>query len=192
MANELTDARGVEISPGDTVIYGFGVGRSVAMAEGVVLAADHEGQHPWPPEDGWPVSLTPKGRVRIRVVRRSYSSGEKPVVDIAPDRLVVLKPLEYRIPGFYGDPETGAVLPPSPLPTQDQANAAKLREEIKRSTDRLRELSIGSELTEWEIEHATRYGKGSSPLGYWVVRHTEDLTRYRAELMKIEERDPDG
>lgn len=184
MENELTDARGVMINPGDTVIYGFGVGRSIAMAEGVVL-----GEREYHLDEYRPltVSLTGSGRVRIRVIRRSYSSGEKPVVDIAPDRLVVLKQA-YTADSMVSE----AFLPDSPLPTQDQANVAKLWGEIKRSTDRLRELGSGSELTEWEIGHATRYGKGSSPLGYWVVQHTKDLARYRAELMKIEERDPDG
>lgn len=184
MENELTDARGVTISPGDVVLYGFGVGRSVAMAEGVVIPeAGPE------PDDGHVVSLTASGRVRIRVIRRSYSSGEKPVVDIAPDRLVVLKLVDG--PLQPGTPDPCFALPHSPLPTQDQANAVKLRENMERSTDRLRDLGNGGDLTEGEIEYVARYVKGSSPLGYWVIQHTKDLARYRAELMKIEERDPD-
>lgn len=31
---DLVDARGVEIEPGDVCLYGFGVGRSVAIAPG--------------------------------------------------------------------------------------------------------------------------------------------------------------
>lgn len=65
---DLLDARGVPIAPGDTAIYGFGVGRSVAMAEGVVLG----GEKGDPDTNGWGrrVSLTPSGRVRVRVIRR--------------------------------------------------------------------------------------------------------------------------
>lgn len=99
--DHLLDARGVKIEPGDVVIYGFGVDRSVAMCEGVVVA-----------EEGG-VSLTASGRVRIRVMRRSFASGKKPIVDVAPDRIVVLKP----------NPGSGDLLPylpPSPLPTQDE------------------------------------------------------------------------
>ncbi len=108
--SELLDARGVVIEPGDTAIYGFGVSRSVAMAEGVVVE-DPKGD---PDAQGWGrrVALTPSGRVKVRVVRRSYSSGTKPVVDVAPDRLVVLKP-SLRSPSTV-------ILPPSPLPTQGE------------------------------------------------------------------------
>ncbi len=100
MAGELVDARGVEIFPGDKVVWGFGVSRSVAMAEGVVMADL---------ANGGPL-LTPSGRVKVRVIRRSYASGEKPVVDLAADRLVVVDKL-----------------PESPLPTQDE----RAREEIE-------------------------------------------------------------
>lgn len=127
----LADARGVEIAPGDVVIYGFTVGRSVAMAEAVAL-----GKAGALPEHGvsrTEVSLTPSGRVRLRVVRRSYSSGTQPVVDVAPDRLVVLKRRGGRVlKGWdHGAPIVGSAepfLPPSPLPTQEEAN----REEAER------------------------------------------------------------
>lgn len=147
------DARGVPIAPGDTAIFGFGVGRSVAMAEAVVLGehGDHKACLP-PCQDG--VSLTASGRVRLRVVRRSYGGGEKPVVDVAPDRLVVLKPTEARLPGFYGDPEVFAVLPSSPLPTQ----AEERRHEI-----------------ELAIESYTRGLRATAPPGWWG---TNDLGEY--------------
>jgi hypothetical protein len=109
----LTDARGVKIEAGDIAIYGFGVGRSIAMAEAVVLWEGDGGGTP--PR----VSLTPSGRVRLRVVRRSYSSGQKPIVDVAPDRLVVLK-LDYDNWSEWARYR----LPPSPLPTQAEMGSA--------------------------------------------------------------------
>jgi hypothetical protein len=125
----LLDARGVEIEPGDVCLYGFGVGRSVAMAEAVVLGAhaDHKACQP-PCLDE--VSLTPSGRVRLRVIRRSYASGEKPVVDVAPDRLVVLKP-SLRSPATV-------ILPPSPLPTQDEEARAEIEKAMAWHTAGLR------------------------------------------------------
>ena len=134
MSDELLDARGVEIEPGDTAIYGFGVGRSVAMAEAVVLGAhgDHKACLP-PCLDE--VSLTPSGRVRLRVVRRSYSSGEKPVVDVAPDRLVVLK----------AAPWTGSAmpfLPSSPLPTQTEEERRRIENLIEVRTADLRATEV--------------------------------------------------
>jgi hypothetical protein len=148
MAQELTDARGVKIEPGDTVIYGFGVDSSVAMAEGVVIGeevnCDCDDHNP-----EVTVSLTPQGRVRVRVVRRSYRSGTKPVVDIMPNRLVVLKPLECRIPGSYGDPETGAILPPSPQPTQDETAVKELKETIARYERDIETLVRTGTLTGW-------------------------------------------
>lgn len=126
----LIDARGVEIAPGDTCLYGFGVGRSIAMAEGSVLGEVD------PVTGGRPlsVSLTPSGRVRIRVVRRSYSSGEKPVVDVAPDRLVVLKHVNHCFAEDYANP----ILPPSPLPTQDEEARKKLERDVEYRTENLR------------------------------------------------------
>lgn len=179
MANELTDARGVEIAAGDTVIYGFGVGRSVAMAEGVVLAADHEGRHPWPPEDGWPVSLTPKGRVRVRVVRRSYSSGEKPVVDIAPDRLVVLK--EVDGPLQPGTPEPCFALPISPLPTQDEVATEKLTKTVARYERDIAVLEAGGSLEHWTEPHHTPE--------YLLTMFRKWLREEQAKLKRINDRD---
>lgn len=116
----LLDARGVEIAPGDIVIYGFGVSRSVAMAEGVVVG------------DGEGVSLTPSGQVCIRVVRRSYSSGSKPVVNLMPDRIVVLRKVDGPLQPTAPDP--CFALPVSPLPTQDEVYRAKLERNIASYT----------------------------------------------------------
>lgn len=120
---ELLDARGVAIAPGDVAIYGFSVSRSVAMAEAVVLGVHSRGG-----ERPLVVSLTPSGRVRLRVTRRSYSSGEKPVVDVAADRLVVLK--EVDGPLQPGTPEPCFALPSSPKPTQDETARAEIEADM--------------------------------------------------------------
>jgi hypothetical protein len=93
-ARAVVDARGVTIIGGDRVVYGFSIGRSVAMAEAVVeVGKDHVG-----------ISMTASGRVWVHVARRSYGADpdgthNRRRVHIAPDRLVVVK-----------------ALPPSPLP----------------------------------------------------------------------------
>ncbi|MFF5973677.1 hypothetical protein ACFY7C_19330 [Streptomyces sp. NPDC012769] len=140
MYEPVVDARGVEIEPGDTVIYGYTVGRSVALAEAVVVGEEghrdigpigfnefqQQDSHGCSCGNNWPcfetdtpvkssVSLTPTGRVRLRIVRRSYGSWHtKPVVDVAPDRLIVLKPIATDvIPGRV-------MLPPSPLQERER------------------------------------------------------------------------
>jgi hypothetical protein len=182
MDGEVTDARGVEISSGDTVIYGFGVGRSVAMCEGVVLGEPVMERNV---NVDTKVSLTKSGRVRLRVVRRSYGGGEKPVVDIAPDRLVVLKPGLNNQEELDPDCPT---LPPSPLPTQDEANAAEIEKQIKRYTARLRALSNGETLTEWEARNAALYYPREDPVQHWISWYAGRLDRDRAKLMEIETR----
>lgn len=130
----LKDARGVDICAGDVVIYGFGVSRSVAMAEGKVEAD---------PEDPALVSQTASGLIRVRVIRRSYAQGEKPVVAIMADRMVVLKP------GFNNqeeiDPDVWS-LPPSPLPTQDEELYDKLVTAIERYHEHVTRLHGGGDL----------------------------------------------
>lgn len=141
MADELLDARGVKIDAGDTVIYGFGVGRSVAMCEAVVLADSNHTNDPGAECPGCEtqvhskVSLTSSGRVRLRVVRRSCGSGEKPVVDVAPDRLVVLKHPEWTDGWDSGSTPS---LPPSPLPTQNEEARKAIEANIRRYTAHLR------------------------------------------------------
>lgn len=112
----LTDARGVTIEPGDTVLWGYPYDSSIAMAEGVVLGAEPCDGECDTPTRHQTVSLTPSGRVRIRVVRRNsrYGPSDKPVVDVAPNRLVVLK-------ACCGG--TNIRLPLSPLPTQEDDHA---------------------------------------------------------------------
>lgn len=110
---ELLDMRGVPIAPGDTALYAVWDGR-VEMAEAVVLGTDSEDVDGVTP--GRWVSLTVKGRVRLRLIRRFPGGGEKRLVDVAPDRLIVLKPANYPDNG-YADAYTDIVLPPSPLPS---------------------------------------------------------------------------
>lgn len=124
MTEHLTDARDVPIKPGATVVYGFGVGRSIAMAEGVVEEKDGE------------VSLTPSGRVWVQVVRRSFSSGEKGRVHVQADRLVVVD-----------------VLPASPQPTQLEGNVAEWQKQRDRYRTRLAALAEGGPLEGWEIRY---------------------------------------
>ena len=168
----LVDARGVEIEPGDVCLYGFGVGRSVALAEGVVLEA--------PPCDvpgctltvHETVSLTPSGRVRLRVVRRSYSSGEKPVVDVAPDRIVVLKPGPPV--DVYGDHEV--ILPPSPLPTQDE----EARKEIERRIESCK-ADLRSDTIVWGLS-------SFATLAEFHAYAAKRLAEYRRKLKALDER----
>jgi hypothetical protein len=73
------DWRGVPITEGCTLIYGAGVGRSVAMVEAV-----YEGK------------TTPSGRLWVRVVRRAYGSTGSAAdlrVHIGADRVTVVDSL---------------------------------------------------------------------------------------------------
>lgn len=135
---DILDARGVAIEPGDTVIYGFSEGGGVAMAEAVVLAAEPCDGDCDTPTRHQTVSLTPSGRVRLRIVRRSCSNGEKPVVDVAPDRLVVLKPITcgMHAPGL-------SQLPASPLPT----HAEKARKVIQQRMDMYKQDLLSTEVS---------------------------------------------
>lgn len=176
----LKDARGVDIKPGDTVIYGFGVSRSVAMAEGVVLAADHKGEHPWPPEDGWPVSVTATGLVRVRVVRRSYSQGEKPVVAIMADRMVVLK-TDYGTVRPY--------LPGSPLLTQDEELYYRLTSTMERRLDDIERLSTGGHLSGYErrrgYNEPDHEPDDSEQITYWLNNYRKWEARDRKQLEEV-------
>lgn len=174
--SEITDARGVVIEPGDRVIYGFGVGRSVAMAEGVVVG--EEGCVYRMTDCNVPdcsmtlVSLTPTGKVRVRVVRRSYSSGEKPVVAINPDRLVTLKPVIPR--DAVGDVYVPA-LPLSPKPTQ----AEEAREHIQFRIDRYLE-DLRSDKITWGLNSFADLAEFHA----WAAK---GLAEQRAKLKAIDD-----
>lgn len=75
MSDPIRDWRGTIIEPGQTVIYGSSVGRSIQLVEGDV--------------DGF----TKSGRVRVRVIRRSYTTGSQEIVDVGADRLTVVESL---------------------------------------------------------------------------------------------------
>lgn len=91
------DWRGIPITPGARVIYGAGVGRSIALVEGTV---DTD------------TPFTKSGRVNVRVIRRAYGGGwydPKPVVHVGRDRLTVVE------------------LPPSTEPTEAEKAAESER-----------------------------------------------------------------
>lgn len=90
MTEPARDWRGTPITPGRTVVYGGPVGRSIQQVEGTV--------------DGF----TKSGRVNVRIVRRSYSSGTSDIVHVGPDRLTVVDSL-----------------PPSDVPTQAEVRAKR-------------------------------------------------------------------
>lgn len=167
-----TDARGVEITPGDSAVWGFAVGRSFAMAEGVVLGEDCPSTTCDVNCHGVTVSLTPSGRVRVRVTRRSYGGGEKPVVYVAPDRLVVLRPDTAVI----GDEVCSGLpyLPPSPLPTQDEENRKEIEDDIKRYTEGLRETHVPEHLTDMFSDLAGYHS--------WCARILADARKKLKEL----------
>jgi hypothetical protein len=134
----LVDARGVLIESGDTAIYGFGVSRSVAMAEGIIRDDGH-GR----------VSTTPSGRVWVTIVRRSYGGGEDERVHVAPDRLVVLKPID--------GPGTTPALPGSPLPTQDEFNLAQTNKRITSVRADIAHLEAGGRAPDhWKSSEYSR------------------------------------
>ena len=69
-----TDWRGTVIAPGDTVIYGAGVGRSVQLVEGEVVENN-------------------AGKVKIKILRRSYTSSNTQFVTMGHDRITVVNEL---------------------------------------------------------------------------------------------------
>lgn len=86
----ITDWRGTVIEPGQTVIYGAPVGRSIALVEAIV-----EG-------------FTKAGRVNVRVKHRAYGytgATSKDVVHVGADRLTVVN---------------DGGLPPTNLPTEGE------------------------------------------------------------------------
>ena len=99
MSEPIRDWRGTPIEPGQTVIYGSSVGRSIQLVEGEVD------------------SFTKSGRVRVRVIRRSYTTGSKEVVVVGADRLTIVESL-----------------PPTSNPTQVEEYAAVAEKRRRRAT----------------------------------------------------------
>jgi len=79
MSDTPTDWRGTPIQPGNLVIYGAPVGRSIAMVEATVANP----------------MLTPSGRIWLDVTRRSYGSYgyDNKRVHVGADRLTVVTEL---------------------------------------------------------------------------------------------------
>lgn len=75
LSEPIRDWRGTVIEPGQTVIYGGPVGRSIQQVEGEV------------------VGFTKSGRVNVHVIRRSFTSGDRDVVHVGADRLTVVESL---------------------------------------------------------------------------------------------------
>lgn len=70
-----TDWRGTPIEPGRQVVYGAGVGRSIAPTEGVVEGFSASGKS-----------------VKVRVIRRAYGGyGGQEVVHVGSDKLTVVE-----------------------------------------------------------------------------------------------------
>jgi hypothetical protein len=136
------------------------------MAEGVVVGVEQ------PPGKGHSeparVSLTTTGRVRVKVIRRSYNSGEKPVVDVAPDRLVVLKPSPY--------PELmAAYLPKSDLPTQ----AERARDDIR--------IQMASYVKDLRSDHITWGLSSFTDLADFHAYANTRLKQLRRKLKALDE-----
>lgn len=98
--SSIRDWRGTLIEVGSSVVYGGPVGRSIQQVEGEV------------------VGFTEKGRVNVRIIRRSYTSGSKSVTHVGPDRLTVV---------------TG--LPPCEGATQEEEVTRRKRELERRQRD---------------------------------------------------------
>lgn len=176
----MVDARGVLITPGARCIYGFGVSRSVAMAEGVIR------------DDGYGhVSTTPSGRVWVTIVRRSYGNGQEDRVHVAPDRLVVLRLGEWAVDGVTQ--EMRPFLPPSPLPTQDQKNRDDLITKIETFTGSLSDILSGGPVPPWVYQTASNEPRNITEDRARLevtAFYRRCLVEYRDKLAKIEERLP--
>ncbi len=75
------DWRGVDITPGATVIYGAGIGRSIALVEARVTLDE--------------VIATASGKIRLEVIRRAYGGWSEHglSVKVGPDRLTIVDSL---------------------------------------------------------------------------------------------------
>jgi hypothetical protein len=76
VGHEVKDWRGTPIVPGALVIYGAGVGRSIALVEAEVAELNPE-----------------KGTVKLKVIRRGYGGGTQDYVRVGANRLVVVNDL---------------------------------------------------------------------------------------------------
>lgn len=86
----VVDWRGTEIKPGQTVIYGAGVSRSISPTEGVVESIAYKERS----YSDWDKKGRTSTTIRVRIVRTAfgYRAG-KPVVNVMPERLTVVDSL---------------------------------------------------------------------------------------------------
>lgn len=107
----VKDWRGTEINIGDTVIYGSGVGRSIQLNEAIVVGFGKK-------QERTNAKQQETQRVKLEIVRRSYSSGGQEFVHVGSDRMTVIKEL-----------------PVAAVPTQQEAKAT--REASLKERDRI-------------------------------------------------------
>lgn len=77
------DWRGVPLAPGQMVIYGAPVGRSIAMVEAEVVEL-----YMTKPEYG-----TPQPKVKLRIINRAYGGSYKEFVSVGQDRVTIVEKL---------------------------------------------------------------------------------------------------
>jgi hypothetical protein len=120
------------------------------------------------------------------VIRRSYSSGEKPVVAIMPDRLVVLKESSFDADGTGGPV---FVLPWSPQPTQDEVSYDELVAKVESHLEDIDRLAGGGEMDELETRSGSYpdYTEDRSPerREYWLYHYRRWLRRDQKKLADV-------
>lgn len=109
-----TDWRGTPITPGTTVVYGAGVGRSIELVQATVNPAPSNPNAP---------HCTASGDIWLTVIHRSYQRPATDQVHVGPDRLTVV-----------------TALPPTELPTVRQKIADEARSTIARHSEALAQL----------------------------------------------------
>lgn len=151
------DWRGTPITPGATVIYGAGVGRSIELVEATVL-----------PEPGSPhkAHLAANGEVWLRLVRRSYQTPSTDRVRVGPDRLTVV-----------------TELPPTTVPTAQQV--IRQRAEMNITTYQARIDAARAE-TEPRPLRNTR-GHLLMTAAEEIAYYEKEITTMRKRLTKLDQ-----
>lgn len=135
------DWRGTPIEIGATVIYGGPVSRSIQMVEAEVIG------------------FTPSDRVRLKIIRRSFTGSYKEWVDVGHDRLTVVDSL-----------------PPCDLPTADDEITKRKAYEADR--DRMQATHDLKPRVEAPKDPKPRYGYAN----YAVTQaYREAYRKYREE-----------
>lgn len=156
MTKTVKDWRGTPINIGDTVVYGSGVGRSIQLNEAIVDGFHEQKINSWADET--------ETKVKVRIIRRSYMQGTKPVVTVGADRITVV-----------------TTLPPCTLQTQGE----KVAKDAERT--RIREAAHASHdfppmREEKRTEMRQRYGGRTTLREYsWTERVYPPCTRCGVE-----------